>query len=102
MMMMSTSFAFDLVENSMRMMVDVDDIRVTFSKDLQCVARTQRTHHTDHFCTFSSSPKRRAAVAHNNSRFLLQKQKEEKLSILLIFIIFIFLLIYLFIFYCPQ
>jgi len=35
--MMSTPFAFDRVENSMRIMamVDGDDIRVAFSKDLQ-------------------------------------------------------------------
>jgi len=30
-MMMSTPFAFDIVENSMRIMVDGDDIRVAFS-----------------------------------------------------------------------
>jgi len=30
-MMMSTPFAFDIVESSMRMMVDDDDIRVAFS-----------------------------------------------------------------------
>jgi len=36
-MMMSTPFAFDIVESSMRIMVDGDDIRVAFSKyvDLQ-------------------------------------------------------------------
>jgi len=34
-MMMSTPFAFDIVENSMRIMVDGDDIRVACSKDLQ-------------------------------------------------------------------
>jgi len=34
-MMMSTPFAFDIVESSMRIMVDGDDIRVVFSKDLQ-------------------------------------------------------------------
>jgi len=34
-MMMSTPFAFDIVKNSMRIMVDGDDIRVAFSKDLQ-------------------------------------------------------------------
>jgi len=33
-MMMSTPFAFDIVESSMRIMVDGDDIRVAFSKDL--------------------------------------------------------------------
>jgi len=33
--MMSTPFAFDIVESSMRIMVDGDDIRVAFSKDLQ-------------------------------------------------------------------
>jgi len=33
-MMMSTSFAFDIVESSMRITVDGDDIRVAFSKDL--------------------------------------------------------------------
>jgi len=32
---MSTPFAFDIVESSMRIMVDDDDIRVAFSKDLQ-------------------------------------------------------------------
>jgi len=31
----STPFAFDMVESSMRIMVDDDDIRVAFSKDLQ-------------------------------------------------------------------
>jgi len=34
-MMMSTPFAFDIVESSMRIMVDDDDIRVAFSQDLQ-------------------------------------------------------------------
>jgi len=34
-MMMSTPFAFDIVESSMRIMVDGDDTRVAFSKDLQ-------------------------------------------------------------------
>jgi len=34
-MMMSTPFTFDIVESSMRIMVDGDDIRVAFSKDLQ-------------------------------------------------------------------
>jgi len=34
-MMMSTPFAFDIVENSMRIMVDGDDIRLAFSRDLQ-------------------------------------------------------------------
>jgi len=36
-MMMSTPFAFDIAESSMRIMVDGDDIRVAFeiSKDLQ-------------------------------------------------------------------
>jgi len=29
-----TPFAFDTVQNSMRIMVDGDDIRVAFSKDL--------------------------------------------------------------------
>jgi len=33
-MMMSTPFAFDIVENSMRIMVDGVDIRVACSKDL--------------------------------------------------------------------
>jgi len=33
--MMSTPFAFDIVETSMRIMVDADDIRLIFSKDLQ-------------------------------------------------------------------
>jgi len=34
--MVSTPFAFDVVENSMRVVVDGDDIRVAFSnKDLQ-------------------------------------------------------------------
>jgi len=32
--LMSTPFAFDIVENSMNLMVDGDDIRVAFSKDL--------------------------------------------------------------------
>jgi len=32
-MIMSTPFAFDIVENFIRMMVDGDDIRVAFSKD---------------------------------------------------------------------
>jgi len=35
MMIVSTSFAFDLVENSTRTTVDGDDIGVAFSKDLQ-------------------------------------------------------------------
>jgi len=30
-MMMSTPFAFDIVESSMRIMVDDDDIKVAFS-----------------------------------------------------------------------
>jgi len=34
-MIMSTPFAFDIVEISMRIMVDGDDIRWVFSKDLQ-------------------------------------------------------------------
>jgi len=34
-MMMSTPLAFDIVESSMRIMVDDDDIRVAFSKGLQ-------------------------------------------------------------------
>jgi len=34
-MMMSTLFAFDIVESSMRIMVEDDDSRVAFSKDLQ-------------------------------------------------------------------
>jgi len=34
-MMMSTPFAFDIVKNLMRIMVDGVDIRVPFSKDLQ-------------------------------------------------------------------
>jgi len=33
--MVSTPFAFDIVESSMRIMVDGDDIRVAVSKDLQ-------------------------------------------------------------------
>jgi len=33
-MMMSTPFAFDTVESSMRVVVDGVDIRVAFSKDL--------------------------------------------------------------------
>jgi len=33
-MMMSTPFVFDIVESSIRIMVDDDDIRVAFSKDL--------------------------------------------------------------------
>jgi len=35
-MMMSTPFVFNIVENSMRIMVDGDDVRVAFSKDLPC------------------------------------------------------------------
>jgi len=34
-MMMNTPFAFDIMESSMRIMVDRDDIRVAFSKDLR-------------------------------------------------------------------
>jgi len=34
-MIMSTPFAFDTVESSMRIVVDGDGIRVAFSKDLQ-------------------------------------------------------------------
>jgi len=33
--MMMTPFALDIVESSMRIMVEGDDIRVAFSKDLQ-------------------------------------------------------------------
>jgi len=34
-MMMSTPFTFDIMESSMRIMTDGDDIRVAFFKDLQ-------------------------------------------------------------------
>jgi len=34
-MMMSTGIAFDIVENSVRIMMDGDGVRVAFSKDLQ-------------------------------------------------------------------
>jgi len=34
-MMMSAPSAFDIVESSMKIMVDGDDIRVAFSEDLQ-------------------------------------------------------------------
>jgi len=36
-MMMSTPFAFDIVESSMRIMVGGDDIRVVFSKIYKAV-----------------------------------------------------------------
>jgi len=35
-MMMSTPFAFDVVENSMRVTVDGDGVRVAFLKGLPC------------------------------------------------------------------
>jgi len=37
-----TPFAFDMEENSMRIMVDGDDIRVAFSKDLQRALEMRR------------------------------------------------------------